>query len=153
MEFRAPSLLGKRPRGYVPDDVAARQRGGGGDGDGSDSEGGEGGAAEPRSGTERVVDAALRAEAAAKAATKGAQGTAKKSAKSVTFAEPAAEEEEPGLAAPPACANSAPDARCVRRARRRRRRRRAQRHGAAPKARHAPKPSGTNSCASPRAHR
>jgi hypothetical protein len=85
MEFRAPSQLGKRPRGYVPDDVAARRGGGGG---GSDEEGSDEEGAAPRTGTERVVHAMLKAEAAQKAAQKGG--------KSVTFAEPAEAEVEEG---------------------------------------------------------
>jgi hypothetical protein len=100
MEFKAPSQLGKRPRGYVPDDVAARRRGGGGGGgDDSDEEGGGRGA--PKSGTERAVEAALAAEAAAKDQSTAAKQAAKKAAKkSVSFKEPADEDDEE---APEAC--------------------------------------------------
>ena len=94
MEFRAPSQLGKRPRGYVPEDVAARRRGdGGGDGDESDEDARAADAL--KTGTERVVEAALAAEAAAKDQSQAAKQAAKKAAKkSVSFKEPQDEEEE-----------------------------------------------------------
>jgi hypothetical protein len=86
MEFRAPSLLGKRPRGYVPDDLMPRARG---ERDGSDGEE-EGARGAPQTATELAVAAALHAEAARKA-EKGGDGA--KKGKTVTFAEPAAEDD------------------------------------------------------------
>ena len=113
MEFKAPSQLGKRPRGYVPDDVAARRRGGGGGGgDDSDEEGGGRGA--PKSGTERAVEAALAAEAAAKDQSTAAKQAAKKAAKkSVSFKEPADEDDEE---APEACMTAVRSTDCSTRA-------------------------------------
>jgi hypothetical protein len=89
MEFRAPSLLGKRPRGYVPDDVAARRGGRAGGGSDDDASGDE---AAPATGTERAVQAALKAEAARKADKQKGEGAPGK--KSVTFAEPQDDDEE-----------------------------------------------------------
>ena len=86
MEFHAPSVLGKRPRGFVPDDVAARR--GGGAGGGSDEDEDSGDELRPTSATERAVKAALKVEAAQKAAQKGESAAAKKAGKSVSFAEP-----------------------------------------------------------------
>ena len=95
MEFRAPSQLGKRPRGYVPEDVAARRRGGGGGDDDDDSDEDARAADALKSGTERVVEAALAAEAAAKDQSQAAKQAAKKAAKkSVSFKEPQDEDEE-----------------------------------------------------------
>ncbi len=86
------SQLGKRPRGYVPEDVAARRRGGDGlarAGESDDEE--EGAPRVPQHGTEGAVAAALAAEAQAKAARqeqKEQEQKSKKKAskKSVTFA-------------------------------------------------------------------
>jgi len=99
-EVPGSRLLSKRPRGYVPDDVAARRRV-----DGLGQEWEEEGAAHapaPLGGTESVVAAALAAEAAAKASRQGHKGGVKpaKDKKSVSFAHED-EDELPTVSAAP----------------------------------------------------
>ena len=108
-EVPGSRLLSKRPRGYVPDDVAARRRV-----DGLGQEWEEEGAAHapaPLGGTESVVAAALAAEAAAKASRQGHKGGVKpaKDKKSVSFAHED-EDELPTVSAAPLCATPAPHA-------------------------------------------